>query len=46
MMLLEDTVMTSEEIAQEFGSEVALLVDGVTKLGQLSYSMGQGRSTG
>ena len=26
------------EIAEIFGSEVALLVDGVTKLGQLSYS--------
>ena len=35
---VEDTVMTTEEIAQEFGDEVALLVDGVTKLGQLSYS--------
>ena len=34
----EDTVMTDEEIRQEFGDEVALLVDGVTKLGQLSYS--------
>ncbi len=34
----EDTVMTIEEIAEEFGDEVALLVDGVTKLGQLSYS--------
>lgn len=33
----EDTVMTVEEIAQEFSDEVALLVDGVTKLGQLSY---------
>ena len=29
--------MTDEEIKQEFGAEVALLVDGVTKLGQLSY---------
>ena len=28
---------TDEEIKQEFGAEVALLVDGVTKLGQLSY---------
>ena len=36
--VVEDTVMTSEEIAQEFSGEVALLVDGVTKLGQLSYS--------
>ncbi len=35
--VVEDTVMTDEEIAQEFGSEVALLVDGVTKLEQLSY---------
>ncbi len=35
--VVEDTVMTDEEIAGEFGSEVALLVDGVTKLGQLSY---------
>ncbi|MCI5822236.1 MAG: bifunctional (p)ppGpp synthetase/guanosine-3',5'-bis(diphosphate) 3'-pyrophosphohydrolase [Lachnospiraceae bacterium] len=33
----EDTVMTVEEIAQEFSDEVALLVDGVTKLGQLAY---------
>lgn len=36
--VVEDTVMTTEEIAEEFGGEVALLVDGVTKLGQLSYS--------
>lgn len=36
--VVEDTVMTQEELAQEFGSEVALLVDGVTKLGQLNYS--------
>ena len=35
--VVEDTVMTDEEITKEFGSEVALLVDGVTKLGQLSY---------
>lgn len=37
--VVEDTVMTSEEITTEFSEEVALLVDGVTKLGQLSYSM-------
>ena len=36
--VVEDTVMTEEEITQVFGKEVALLVDGVTKLGQLSYS--------
>ena len=36
--VVEDTVMTREDIEVEFGSEVALIVDGVTKLGQLSYS--------
>ena len=36
--VVEDTVMTDEEITEIFGPEVALLVDGVTKLGQLSYS--------
>lgn len=36
--VVEDTIMTNEEIRKEFGSEVELLVDGVTKLGQLSYS--------
>lgn len=35
---VEDTWMTDEEVEKEFGSEVALLVDGVTKLGQLNYS--------
>lgn len=35
--VVEDTAMTSEEIAREFGAEVALLVDGVTKLTQLNY---------
>ncbi|PNV59924.1 GTP pyrophosphokinase [Clostridium sp. chh4-2] len=37
--VVEDTVMTGEEVAKEFGEEVALLVDGVTKLTQLSWSM-------
>ena len=36
--VVEDTVMTEEELTDLFGSEVALLVDGVTKLGQLNYS--------
>lgn len=36
--VVEDTVMTEEQIEHEFGKEVALIVDGVTKLGQLSYS--------
>ena len=35
--VVEDTVMTVEEIASEFSEEIALLVDGVIKLGQLSY---------
>ena len=35
---VEDTAMTLDDITKEFGEEVALLVDGVTKLGQLSYS--------
>ena len=30
--------MTLDDVAGEFGEEVALLVDGVTKLGQLNYS--------
>ena len=35
--VVEDTVMTQEELAKEFSDEVALLVDGVTKLGMLAY---------
>ena len=35
--VVEDTVMTSEDVTKEFGAEVALLVDGVTKLTQLNY---------
>ena len=36
--VVEDTVLTLDEIEEMFGSEVTLLVDGVTKLTQLSYS--------
>ena len=36
--VVEDTVMTSEEIMEQFGPDVELLVDGVTKLGKLQYS--------
>ena len=37
--VVEDTVMTLEGVTREFGSEVAILVDGVTKLTQISWSM-------
>ena len=36
--VVEDTIMTLDEIKEEFGIEVAVIVDGVTKLGQLNYS--------
>ena len=36
--VVEDTKITEEDIRRGFGDEVALLVDGVTKLGRLSYS--------
>lgn len=36
--VVEDTVCTVEELAKEFNEEIALLVDGVTKLTQLNYS--------
>ena len=35
--VVEDTIMTAEEITEQFGDDVSLLVDGVTKLGQLQY---------
>ena len=35
--VVEDTVLTEEELAASFGKEVALLVDGVTKLTQGNY---------
>ncbi len=35
--VVEDTAMTLEELEEEFGSDVALLVDGVTKLTRLSW---------
>lgn len=37
--VVEDTIMTVEELKVEYGEEVALIVDGVTKLGRLSYSV-------
>ncbi len=37
--VVEDTIMSLDELKAEFGEEVALLVDGVTKLTQISWSM-------
>ena len=37
--VVEDTVLTEAELTAMFGEEVSLLVDGVTKLTQLSWSM-------
>ncbi len=37
--VVEDTVLTLDQVTSIFGAEVALLVDGVTKLTQLSWSM-------
>ena len=36
--VIEDTIMTEAEITEQFGKDVALLVDGVTKLEQLQFS--------
>jgi len=35
--VVEDTAVTIDDIAKEFGDEVAMLVDGVTKLGKIKY---------
>jgi len=35
--VVEDTEFTMEDVAREFSEEIALLVDGVTKLTQLNY---------
>ena len=43
--VVEDTILTSEEIEQQFGADVALLVDGVTKLQHLHLSGDQGDKT-
>ena len=35
--VVEDTIMTDEEIKEQFGADVALLVDGVTKLEKINF---------
>lgn len=36
--VVEDTEVTIDEIKENFGSDVALIVDGVTKIGRLNFS--------
>lgn len=36
--VVEDTILTNEELREQFGPDVELLVDGVTKLEQLKYT--------
>ena len=36
--VVEDTSSTKEDLAREFSTEIAEMVDGVTKLGKLSYT--------
>ena len=36
--VVEDTDITQEDLAREFGEEIANMVDGVTKLGKLQYT--------
>ncbi len=41
--VVEDTPYTKEELARDFGDEVELLVDGVTKLGSLKFESKEAR---
>lgn len=43
--VVEDTIMTEEEIEKEFGADVGLLVDGVTKLENIPLSSGEGEAS-
>ncbi len=41
--VVEDTDVTEKDIEQQFGSEVAFLVDGVTKLGKVNFASKEDR---
>lgn len=41
--VVEDTDVTEKDIAQQFGDEVAFLVDGVTKLGKVNFASKEDR---
>lgn len=41
---LEDTVYTKEEMCNDFGESITLLVDGVTKISKMSYSSKEERN--
>ncbi len=43
--VVEDTIMTDAEIQREFGADVALLVDGVTKLENIPLTATQGEGS-
>ena len=43
--VVEDTVMTEEDLKREFGDDVALLVDGVTKLEKIPLSGSNGEQS-
>jgi len=44
--VLEDTRATKDDLAREFGPEIADLVDGVTKIGKLAFSSREERQAG
>jgi GTP pyrophosphokinase len=41
--VVEDTLATTKDLEREFGSEVASLVDGVTKLGKINFTSKEDR---
>ncbi|MCR4850792.1 MAG: bifunctional (p)ppGpp synthetase/guanosine-3',5'-bis(diphosphate) 3'-pyrophosphohydrolase [Lachnospiraceae bacterium] len=43
--VVEDTIYTAEELKEQFGDDVALLVDGVTKLQKLQFTGDDGSKT-